>query len=180
MSNRQIRKDEISSRVGTIQISHTRDGNTRKDRSRAWGRHSPSLSNRSCLFKGCEKEKVRVVRKSPNILSERTKSNESRNPNLHVGLFRSLEQSQFNNWRRIYRTAICVRLRAHSTGSCSLGLLKHLHAVFQPTAILQRSLEDSYGFWNLKKTDWFGGHFDGRLPKSSELFLRRKGLIIAS
>jgi len=70
MANRKIWEDEISSRVGAIQVCHTRNRNTRQNWgwSRSW--HSSSLSNGTCLFKCSEEEKVGVVGKGSTIISQ--------------------------------------------------------------------------------------------------------------
>ena len=70
MTNRKIWEDEISSRVRTIQVRHTRNRNTRQNWGWSWSRHSSSLSNGACLFKCSEKEKVGVMRKGSTIISQ--------------------------------------------------------------------------------------------------------------
>jgi len=65
MSNRQIREDEVSSRVGPIEIGHPRNRDTSENWCGRGSRHSSRLGDRTRMFQSREQEEVGIVCERP-------------------------------------------------------------------------------------------------------------------
>lgn len=61
VSNRQVGEDEIASRVGSVEIGHTRNRSTGEDWETRSGRWNASRGNGPCIFEGRKQEEVCVV-----------------------------------------------------------------------------------------------------------------------
>lgn len=115
MANREIGEDEVASLGWSVEIGHAGGGNSSQNGRVVRGRClNTTVGKWAGMFQAGVEEEVGVVVES-NILAL-----------FHTGAFNN---AQFDNGRRIDRSAVAVSLHSGSAGSSPLRLLQDSHLV---------------------------------------------------